>query len=328
MRLLLIFPCHKTLFALARGFSCSTSVTRGACQVVSARVTNLRGGMGIVMAGKAMTMLGAACAVAACSANAGPPSIATTLDARPATRAENTCCARRLHHPREPVVQQPLPSDTPAPTRERYGFDQKGDKIALHAQDLSTPWDINHFLGRVRKHVRRHKRKASRHRLQDGRIGTTSTPAVGAPANYCVLLRSGVRSRSVLEDGETGRPRRSDVLASILNSSFVSHQNSKLPRTPSKAADTPTTSWGCEGGRKYNLYLTHVEAVVRSERRALLRRSRRSAAGRYRGRDLAVLHRRDLQHRRPLVVVPGQQEEVYNGPDWKSGTSSIRPRSS
>jgi len=133
----------------------------------------------------------------------------------------------------------------PGATTQSYGYDTSGDKIRLHAQDLSQDWDIDHTsrafftacdgLGSV----------PGTDCKMDG--WNNEQAGFGHPANfaYAYVKRNQIQSywqiarRYVLAD---------ETFASNLDSSFVAHQYA-VAAYASRAVDAPGGAWGCEGGK-------------------------------------------------------------------------------
>ena len=197
--------------------------------------------MGIVMAGKSMTMLGAVCAVAACSANVGPPTIAA---AHAAQNGRRTPIAHVVFIIQENRSFNNLFQGYPGATTRKYGYDANGKKIVLRAQDLAQPWDIAHFSKSFFDACDSKKGKLpGTHCKMDG-WGKELT-SFGAPKNapYAYVPKGQVEPywkmarQYVLAD---------KMFASNLDGSFVAHQF-VVAAYASHAVDSPSGPWGCWG---------------------------------------------------------------------------------
>jgi phospholipase C len=131
----------------------------------------------------------------------------------------------------------------PGANTQSYGYDTNGNKIPLHSQSLASNWDIDH----------------SSHSFFIDCDGTGSLPGtdckndgwnneqagLGHPANfaYAYIPKNQIPSywalarQYVLADA---------MFASNLDGSFVAHQYA-VAAYASRAVDSPTVEWGCEG---------------------------------------------------------------------------------
>ena len=125
----------------------------------------------------------------------------------------------------------------PGALTQPYGYDQKGDTVALHRETLATPWDIDHSLTAFKA-------------VEDGGKydGWNAQNACcdKIPKNfaYAYAPRSEVKpywdlaAEYVLAD---------HMFASNLDGSFVAHQYA-IAAFAGSTVDFPTGAWGCEGG--------------------------------------------------------------------------------
>jgi phospholipase C len=192
--------------------------------------------------GARLALAAAATLVAACSSQAGEPSVpvraqvgARRLTASPITHVVFIIQENRSFNN--------LFMGFPGANTQDYGYDTNGDKIPLHSQSLATAWDIDH----------------SSYSFFIDCDGTGSLPGtdckddgwnneqagLGHPANfaYAYIPRKQIASywklaqQYVLAD---------DMFASNLDGSFVAHQYA-VAAYASRAVDSPTVEWGCWG---------------------------------------------------------------------------------
>jgi phospholipase C len=134
----------------------------------------------------------------------------------------------------------------PGAKTQNYGYDTKGQKIALQPVDLATDWDIDHFSQGFfaacdgQGQLPGTKCKMDGWNLEKG--------GFGAPSNFAYMY---VREKQI---DPYWKMAEQYVLAdrmfpSNLDGSFISHQYA-ISAFASHAVDGPVTSWGCEGGKR------------------------------------------------------------------------------
>jgi phospholipase C len=134
----------------------------------------------------------------------------------------------------------------PGAKTRSYGFDTKGNKIVLHATDLATAWDIDHFSPAFFAACDGTGTLPGTGCKMDG--WNDELHGFGAPQNfaYAYVPESEVdpywkmAKQYVLADR---------MYSSNFDGSFISHQFA-IAAYADKAADLPPTNWGCEGGKQ------------------------------------------------------------------------------
>ncbi|HEY1655222.1 MAG TPA: alkaline phosphatase family protein [Candidatus Tumulicola sp.] len=129
---------------------------------------------------------------------------------------------------------------------KKYGFDDQGNKIALHSQDLATNWDIDHS-------------SAGFFAACDGRGTLPGTKckmdgwnheqaSYGHPANfaYAYVTQSQIEPYWVMAKQYV---LADHMFPSNLDGSFISHQYA-VAAFASSGVDYPSSNWGCEGGSR------------------------------------------------------------------------------
>jgi phospholipase C len=134
----------------------------------------------------------------------------------------------------------------PGAVTQKYGYDANGHKIALHAENLATGWDIDHGSQAFFTACDGRGTLPGTHCKMDGWNGEIA--GFDHPANfaYAYVPESQVdpywkmAKQYVLAD---------HTFQSNLDGSFIAHQY-VIAAYASSAVDYPVTSWGCEGGAK------------------------------------------------------------------------------
>jgi len=132
----------------------------------------------------------------------------------------------------------------PGATTQNYGYDTKGNKIVLHAQDLASGWDIDHSALAFFSACDGQGSVPGTNCKMDG--WNNEFAGLGHPANFAYAYTPtsevkpywSIAKQYVLAD---------QMFASNLDGSFIAHQYA-VAAYASKAVDYPYTSWGCEGG--------------------------------------------------------------------------------
>jgi phospholipase C len=132
----------------------------------------------------------------------------------------------------------------PGATTASYGYDERGRKIALHAQGLSTGWDLDHSAAAF---------FADCH--GDGTLPGTGCKMNGwnakrekndpPDAAYAYVPRKEIAAYWTMAGSYVLADR---MFASNLDASFVAHQYA-VAAFASHAVDGPYSDWGCEGGK-------------------------------------------------------------------------------
>lgn len=189
----------------------------------------------------ATALAAATVALASCSSAVSPSSVPVRA-AGQAYRATASPIAHVIFVIQENRSFNNLFMGYPGATTQSYGYDQQGNKIQLHAQALSSSWDIDH----------------SSHAFFTACDGTGSIPGTscrmdgwnneqaspGHPPDFAYAYVSHgdikpywqMAKQYVLAD---------DAFASNLDGSFVAHQYA-IAAYASASVDSPTTDWGCE----------------------------------------------------------------------------------
>ena len=132
----------------------------------------------------------------------------------------------------------------PGATTQNYGYDTKGHKIKLHAQDLAQPWDIDHYSSDFFAACDAKKGKLpGTHCKMDGWNNELAGFQAPKYAPYAYVPENQVdpywkmARQYVLAD---------EMFASNLDASFIAHQYI-VAAYASRAVDSPYGAWGCEG---------------------------------------------------------------------------------
>lgn len=131
----------------------------------------------------------------------------------------------------------------PGAVTQNYGYDENRQKIALHAQDLGTLWDIDHNAPAFFTACNGRGKLPGTECRMDGWNEVTAGP--GAPKNfaYAYVPRKQIEpywnmaQQYALAD---------HMFASNLDGSFVAHQYT-VAAYASRAVNDPDLLWGCEG---------------------------------------------------------------------------------
>lgn len=132
----------------------------------------------------------------------------------------------------------------PGALTQNYGYDQNGDKIALHAQRLNQEWDLNHSSVGFFTACDGQGKLPGTDCKMDGWNGEGG--GGGQPKNFAyayvpqkeVAPYWNMAKQYVLAD---------HMFPSNLDGSFVSHQFA-VAGYASGAVDYPTAMWSCQGG--------------------------------------------------------------------------------
>ncbi len=132
----------------------------------------------------------------------------------------------------------------PGATTQNYGYDTKGHKITLHAQDLAQPWDIDHYSSDFFAACDAKEGKLpGTHCKMDGWNNELAGFQAPKYAPYAYVPENQVdpywkmAKQYVLAD---------EMFASNLDASFIAHQYI-VAAYASRTVDSPYGGWGCEG---------------------------------------------------------------------------------
>ncbi len=133
----------------------------------------------------------------------------------------------------------------PGATTQSWGYNTKGKKIQLHAQGLSTSWDLDHSAQNFFNDCDRQGSLPGTDCKMDG--WNTEGAGFGHPKkfDYAYVPKNeiapywDIANQYVLADM---------MFASNLDGSFISHQYA-IAAFASHAVDSPDRRWGCEGGK-------------------------------------------------------------------------------
>jgi phospholipase C len=187
--------------------------------------------------------LAAACVVlASCSSDSGSPSVPARASAA-SRRATASPIAHVVFVIQENRSFNNLFMGYPGATTQSYGYDEKGNKIQLHSQDLATAWDIDHSSYAFFTACDGKGNPPGTNCRMDG--WNNEQVGLGHPANfaYAYVPQNEIEpywkmaNQYVLAD---------DMYASNLDGSFVAHQYA-VAAYASASVNNPTTDWGCEG---------------------------------------------------------------------------------
>jgi phospholipase C len=138
----------------------------------------------------------------------------------------------------------------PGATTQNYGYDTKGHKIVLRAQDLAELWDIDHFSPAFFAACDGKGKLPGTHCKMDGWDKEATYLPAPKDAPYAYVPKAQVdpywkmAKQYVLAD---------KMFASNLDGSFIAHQY-VVAAYASRAVDSPDSSWGCEGGSGDKIY--------------------------------------------------------------------------
>jgi phospholipase C len=188
-------------------------------------------------------------ALAACNASgsfSNMPGSAVSLASRPERRLASASPIQHVVF----IVQENRSFNNlfmgyPGATTQKYGYDSQGNKIVLHAQDLATHWDIDHFSASFFTACDAQKGLPGTHCKMDGWDGEQA--GLGAPehAPYAYVPRAEIKPYWKMAKQYVLADR---MFASNLDGSFISHQY-VVAAYASRAVDNPAGDWGCEGGQ-------------------------------------------------------------------------------
>ncbi|MGA7283711.1 MAG: alkaline phosphatase family protein, partial [Candidatus Cybelea sp.] len=132
----------------------------------------------------------------------------------------------------------------PGATTQNYGYDEKGNRIALHAQTLKTHWDLPHSSLSFFINCDSQSGLPGTNCKMDGWNNTHGSIMAPPSAPYAYVPRREIKpywamaKQYVLAD---------EMFASNLDASYVSHQYA-VAAYASRSVDGPSSYWGCEGG--------------------------------------------------------------------------------
>jgi phospholipase C len=133
----------------------------------------------------------------------------------------------------------------PGATTQDYGYDSKGNKIALRAQTLKTHWDLPHSSGSFfidcdgQGSLPGTDCKLDGWNDQKGSITQPPNAAYAYVPQREIKPYWAIAQEYVLAD---------NAFASNLDASFISHQYA-VAAYASRAVNAPAGNWGCEGGK-------------------------------------------------------------------------------
>ncbi|MBV9699883.1 MAG: hypothetical protein JO078_07140 [Candidatus Eremiobacteraeota bacterium] len=133
----------------------------------------------------------------------------------------------------------------PGATTQNYGYDTKGDKIALQAEDLATNWDIEHASRTFFAACNGRGKIPGTHCRMNG--WNNEIASIGAPRNFAY---SYVPENEIKQYWEMAQQYvlADNMFSSNIDGSFIAHQYS-VAAYAGHAADYPQTNWGCPGGK-------------------------------------------------------------------------------
>jgi phospholipase C len=202
----------------------------------------------------------------------------------------------------------------PGATTQNYGYNTKGHKIALRAQDLAVLWDIDHFSRAFFAACDAQKRKLpGTHCKMDGWDNEVTIRGAPKHAPYAYVPEAQIdpywkmAQQYVLAD---------QMFASNLDGSFIAHQY-VVAAYASRAVDTPDGQWGCEGGSADKIYQLTAQRTYGSMIQACFGNSTIGSEA-----DAAGVSWRFYTG--PINGDGGlwnsyqADSAIYSGPDWKS----------
>jgi len=133
----------------------------------------------------------------------------------------------------------------PGATTQNYGYDTQGTKITLHAQPLSTDWDIDHSLLAFVTACDGNGSLPGTDCKMDGWNGEIA--GFDHPPNfaYAYTPKSEIKPYWAMAQQYVLADR---MFASNLDGSFVAHQYA-VAAFAAKSVNGPEAAWGCEGGK-------------------------------------------------------------------------------
>lgn len=131
----------------------------------------------------------------------------------------------------------------PGAKTKSYGYDSKGDKIALQPVDLATTWDIDHFSASFFAACDGRGKLPGTHCKMDGWDKELTTRGAPQNAQYMYVSKSQIEPYWKMARQYVLADR---MFASNLDGSFIAHQY-MVAAYASHAVDSPLGAWGCEG---------------------------------------------------------------------------------
>ncbi len=186
-------------------------------------------------------------ALAACNGGSNAVNVPTTaaLAAKPMRRSVSTTPIKHVIF----IIQENRSFNNlfvgfPGATTQDYGYDTRGDKIALQAEDLATNWDIQHASVSFFAACDGHGKIPGTHCKMDG--WNNELGSIGAPRNFPY---SYVPENQIAQYWEMAQQYvlADNTFSSNIDGSFIAHQYS-VAAYADHAADYPETDWGCPGG--------------------------------------------------------------------------------
>ncbi|MGA7283180.1 MAG: alkaline phosphatase family protein [Candidatus Cybelea sp.] len=132
----------------------------------------------------------------------------------------------------------------PGATTASYGYDSRGRKVELHAENLSTGWDLNHSAAAFFADCDGDGKLPGTHCKMDGwnKKRESNDPPNAA---YAYVPRKQIEPYWTMAQQYVLADR---MFTSNLDASFVSHQYA-VAAYASSSVDGPYADWGCEGGK-------------------------------------------------------------------------------
>ncbi|MGA8476129.1 MAG: alkaline phosphatase family protein [Candidatus Cybelea sp.] len=183
-------------------------------------------------------------AVAACNANGSFSGAPVTPPGHAAFRASATPIQHVIFIIQENRSFNNFFLGYPGAKTQNYGYDTKGNKIALQVVDLVTSWDIDHFSPAFFAACDGQGKLPGTKCKMDG--WNNELAGFGAPANFAY---SYVPEKEIDPYWKMAQQYvlADRMFSSNLDGSFIAHQFA-IAAYADKGADSPYGSWGCEGG--------------------------------------------------------------------------------
>lgn len=198
------------------------------------------------MAIKPSLTLAAAFALAACAHNDGiAPALPATMPAVPDGLAKGSPIKHVVFIVQENRSFNNFFMGYPGAKTQSFGYDARGHKIVLHAEDLGIGWDLDHsevsFFNDCngKGKIPGTDCKMNGWNTELGGVGAPKHPAYAYVPRKKIEPYWEIAQRYVLAD---------HMFASNLDASFTAHQYI-IAAYASHAVDFPLTYWGCEGGK-------------------------------------------------------------------------------
>lgn len=131
----------------------------------------------------------------------------------------------------------------PGAKTKSYGYDSKGDRIALQPADLATAWDIGHVSKAFFAACDGRGKLPGTHCKMDGWDKELTTPGAPHDAQYMYVSKSQIEPYWKMARQYVLADR---MFASNLDGSFIAHQYI-VAAYASHGVDFPFGAWGCEG---------------------------------------------------------------------------------